>query len=190
MTQLIKHLKLMPKQSPKKSTSLRILGIIELILALLAIAIYFKTRNADDFSGLAILFPIFGMAVTGIIAFVLFIIQSSQILSSGKQNFAKKISTLTVYVIFSVPVLYLLGGFWGRKYTIVLLIFLCLLAVYVFVDNKLGSWSKLYKILLLAFAPLLAIMYYGDPNDTAPHTWLILSLVIFIPGLIEVILTR
>lgn len=174
-----------------KLPSIQKLVKIELALGLLTVVLYLATMNANDFSGLIIIFPILGMAFTAVLAFIVFIVNMFN--NAGKtQTMKSRLLSLGGLLIFSVPVY---AVFWSGLadeplYTRTLLVFLAALSLYILVNDKLAAWRKPYEIMLLTFAPAMSVIYARDTNNTMPYFWLAIGFGIFAIGCARVLRQR
>lgn len=153
-----------------RSSSLQWLVAVELILALLTVFLFLTTWNEGGLAGLVIIFPIFGMAAIGLVAFLVFVLQVFG--STGEKRTAKsKLLRLGGLCIFGPPVYYVVLMSTADQPLLArsLLVFMIMLAMHILIDDKLGDWKKPYEILLLLFAPFLSLVFafsFTLPGDS------------------------
>ena len=146
--------------------------MIELLLLISAIVIHFMTANANDFSGLAILFPIFGMFVVGLVGLIYTLLFSQKNLLPNDRSTRRKTGGKRVLLIaaFGLPILYMTGFAGSGLYTYLVIAILALLALREFLPNKL----KIIADTGMIAAAIGLIIYAQSLNDQNILTFTVL----------------
>jgi len=167
---------------------LKALIVIDLILALLAVYLFLTTLHSNDFSGFIILVPICGMAIVGVLAFIIFVLHVFN--SASEQPTVKsKLTKMGGLVILGLPVY--CGGFswlgdqplFAKSYWV----FMLALGIYMVVVHKLGRWRKLYEIVLVLYPPLLSVAFALTSTRLDPSIALVVGFGIFGIGLTKIL---
>jgi len=159
---------------------LKILGTLEILLLISAVIIYFATANANDFSGFAVIYPIFGMVIIGFIGLAYIIIKpkaqrQNKPTSQNKNN----IRNLSLIFLFGLPVIYITQFAGAGLYTCLIVMILALMALRGFVSKNL---QLLIDIALVAL-PVILVFYARSLNDDNIFNLTLFTALIFV-GLI------
>lgn len=85
-------------------SALKVLGILEILLAISAVIIFIATNSANDLSGMAVVIPLYGMGLVSIIAVIIMI---SRALRAPQPQEKKSVTpTIVALLLFSIPILY------------------------------------------------------------------------------------
>lgn len=169
---------------------LRVLGVTEVVLLVVAIILYFATAGANDFSGLVVLYPIYAMFGVGVLALVLFIAGLGTHKPAGQPRRKSTTHKLLILAAFSVPILYVVNGFtagYGNNLSVLALLYICVLATFIVINQRnLSVDMILYTFLLLL--PVLMVYYSSNMNDSNIYTQSkIIAAMLIAPTLINVI---
>lgn len=142
---------------------IKLLVIIQLLLGVTYFALGFATRDANDFSGLIVIVPVYLAFVVGIIGFVAMMIRLHSVKTAKTPDRIKELAAL---VVFAYPVL-LMAQYMAREPTGTIALFYVLtLGVYILLRSKIKIADILINI-FLAVLPMVLIIHaltLNDPN--------------------------
>lgn len=143
---------------------------VEVALIVTAILIALATRGSNDFSGLAILYPIFVMFFVGIVGLLGLVYRLIRNSRAGKQGRLNRVKEAALLLVVGLPVLFVVDSNAGSVIGWFAKIYLLTLLVKILVANRDNAVDKLFDLVLIAL-PAILIMYAATIDDSNLLIW-------------------
>lgn len=180
---------------PMRLPSIKTIAKIELGLLVTAIVLYLLTMNANDLSGLVILYPIFAMFIVGVLAVPVLIVgdnRSEQLANGGLLPVRPTpVRHILLFLLLMVPIFMVISGSMRSFYSVIVLAFCACYVAYSLMQHRLGSGAKkTSQLILISFLPGFATLYAFDPDNTTPIFFLVCAVAVFYLGVIRIVRSR